>query len=484
MQSRLIEIINKYIDEYEELERKLDDITVKCELYKGLLSIFKKGYDDDNLENNKFLISIHLDIIYENNDMERDFFILLNKLKSKYTNKANEVRSFVSKLLGGLHYLEREQTELKNRVDRTRKIVISARKAKTCIGAEIPIKGYVFKDLNDIINYYNFTGVLSPKETVLCSNDLEYYNRNVITKKAKNPKEQEYASDIHRKIPDMFAMGYEVFSVPKIDERRRKNLENSLKSLKAEIDNIIVSKDNSYEKSLLEILKRYEKNIPDDKEYNYVLVNLIKGFQEELITVYDLTLNSEDSFKNKKDIVREYYEILKKFLIVRKYYDEINEIVEVDLTDEEMQEVQNQNQKKYIYSLTSAGNVRILSDMKNVPFEYYSDIEKLLEEFKKGKTSSGEVKALSNNNKTRGFIELKCDQVRIVLKHIKDDIYCIMGVFTKKANNDMTMYNTMCSRALPDVSTSKKMNDHLGHAGEVERELYEMIETKGRKNSR
>lgn len=81
-------------------------------------------------------------------------------------------------------------------------------------------------------------------------------------------------------------------------------------------------------------------------------------------------------------------------------------------------------------------------------------------------------------------MELKYDQVRIVFKHIKNNIYNVVGVFAKKANNDMTMYQTMANRMIPDVTTEEKLNKQL-ELGEITlKQLTDLVEVKRRKGTR
>ena len=56
-------------------------------------------------------------------------------------------------------------------------------------------------------------------------------------------------------------------------------------------------------------------------------------------------------------------------------------------------------------------------------------------------------------------MELKDDQVRIVMKHTTNNIYCVMGVFAKKANNDRKMYRTMCNRTVTDIITTNDIDE-------------------------
>lgn len=81
-------------------------------------------------------------------------------------------------------------------------------------------------------------------------------------------------------------------------------------------------------------------------------------------------------------------------------------------------------------------------------------------------------------------MELKDDQVRIVMKHTANNIYCIMRVFAKKANNDRKMYRTMCNRTVTDIITKEKEKQELALGELTMQELARIVKEKARKSSR
>lgn len=175
-----------------------------------------------------------------------------------------------------------------------------------------------------------------------------------------------------------------------------------------------------------------------------------------------------------------------KFFSTNKYDDIIDELYEEDitLTDEEEKKLQEEKRLIFSTSLANPTKAKIIGDMDSVPYEYYDTVLELINNFISGKNASGELKRLKSNKKLVGFMELKYDQVRIVFKHIKNNIYNVVGVFTKKANNDMTMYQTMANRMIPDVTTEEKLNKQL-ELGEITlKQLTDLVEVKRRKGTR
>lgn len=152
--------------------------------------------------------------------------------------------------------------------------------------------------------------------------------------------------------------------------------------------------------------------------------------------------------------------------------------------NEEEKKLQEEKRLIFSTSLANPTKAKIIGDMDSVPYEYYDTVLELINNFISGKNASGELKRLKSNKKLVGFMELKYDQVRIVFKHIKNNIYNVVGVFAKKANNDMTMYQTMANRMIPDVTTEEKLNKQL-ELGEITlKQLTDLVEVKRRKGTR
>ena len=97
--------------------------------------------------------------------------------------------------------------------------------------------------------------------------------------------------------------------------------------------------------------------------------------------------------------------------------------------------------------------------------------------------SAKEVKTLKLD-KMPNFIELKDDQVRIILKHLKNNIYAVLGLFTKKDDNAPAKYNIIMKRELPDITTDDKLNLEFDLARICESDLSKLVTQKARKGNR
>lgn len=483
MQSKLKELLDRYIDEYNEIKARYEELTVKCQLYKELISYF----DETNIDlvNNKVSISLLLNTIYNDDICEREFYNLLYKLERGEYNNKNEIRSFLSMINKDYSRVAKEEDNLRNRINRIKHVVSSARRARLSFKYNNPIDDtkYINGDLRRIINYYESSGEISNKEALLCINDLDFYNRNVITSKKSNKKEEEYASRIYNEIPNILNAGYEVIKEPEVDISRRASLNRMVE----EITNTLrcTKKDK-----IIALLESYEKYELDNNEYNYVIIKVLNNFNEELISYYQLLLDKETYSKisNRREIIEDYYTELIRYLVVRDYYNKYNEVIideeDITLTDEEEKELQEEKRLIFSTSLANPTKAKIIGDIEYVPKEYYTTILDLITRFKKGTTVRGEVKPLGNNKKLKKIMELRSDQVRIIFKHVKDNIYNIMGVFTKKDDNNIMMYQTIANRIVTDISSDIKLKRALDIAEITEKELENIVQTKGRKGTR
>lgn len=205
-----------------------------------------------------------------------------------------------------------------------------------------------------------------------------------------------------------------------------------------------------------------------------------------MLEYYEI-VNDLETYINKplrKEAITAYYKLLNKYIDIRKYYEEISklELTEEDITEETLSV--KERLLVFTHPVTNPTKSRLIQDMKNVPNEYYDTVLDLLNRFTMGKVGSKEFKSLSNNKKASGYTELRYDQVRIVTKHIKDNIYDIVGVFVKKSDNDMQQYKTMFNRLITDIDTKELEQKELELSKLTMTELENLVKERARKNSR
>lgn len=472
---KIIDLLSDYIREYEEKEKYNEILITQSQLYKELLSLIDKDYKI--LDNNKLFISVLLSAIYNDDSLTNNFYNAMHAL-----NNGNELPylQFVAKINFDAKEINKAISNNTRELANSKKILKTAKKSIFYLKNRRPLYdyGFIFSNIKRIINYYATKGNLSAKEEIMLCNDLDCYNRLIISKRNE---QKEYSEKIHNEIPNILNGGFQMYDDIDISVTRKQRLNklvDEIKSFESDIPN----------EELIEVIQSYKVHTDFDNEYNYIVNELIKYYLFQAIDYYELLL-SEGTYNDKslrKESIDLYYKALERYMILNKYYDELSaiNINEEDFSDEAYDEnVENTQTKQLIFSHPSSNptKARLIFDLKDMPEEYYQTVLDLIDGFLKNERYT---KRLSNNGNLFQMRELKDDQVRIFLKHVKDNVFCVFGVFAKKTDNDIKIYRTVCNRSIPDVSTEKKLNQEIALGNVAVEDLREIVSTRGRKSSR
>jgi len=473
LEKKLIKLLDKYIYENNLEKTKYETNLKNKKYYERLIQLLDVNYHNvnDNQEDilsllnqisiNKEFYSAYKDFISKANDINQ----YINNIKNEYQKVLNDIKEYESKKV--------ERTKLINTVH----AVKNSLKYKKTISNPI-------KDIPNIIKVFHELekdNIITTQEIIIYLNLLEYYNDKLLSKK-DIPEEQEILEYEYQEIPNIINSGFQEQDISNVSPNRKPILDSYIIEL---IENIkYLSEGNINEEEIENILISSKNNSLSEDEYNYILEKTMSYYIDELIELYKLLLDREIYInkESKKELVKDYYKILNIYTDIKKYYDEYNIFIE----EPESIESESKEPKRLIYSHTETNILksRLITDMGNIPKEYYEDIYDLLDRFKKGELTNTEVKILKNHGETCRHTELKHDSIRIILKHAKDDIYIVTGVFLKKATNDEHTYKRIKGRALPSIDTDEKITMYLDLAKQVEEELYALVKEKGRKNHR
>ena len=472
---KIIDLLNDYIREYEEKEKYNEILLTQSQLYKELLPLIDKDYE--LLETNKLFITVLLSAIYNDDSFTNNFYNVMHALKN---GDELPYSQFAAKISFDAKEVNKNLSSVTSQLSNSKKILKAAKKSIFYLKNRRPLYdyGFIFSNIKRIINYYATKGNLSAKEEIMLCNDLDCYNRLIISKRNE---QKEYSEKIHNEIPNILNGGFQMYDDIDISVSRKQRLNklvDEIKSFESDISN----------EELIEIIKSYKVHTDFDNEYNYIVNELIKYYLFQAIDYYELLL-SEGTYNDKslrKESIDLYYKALERYMILNKYYDELSaiNINEEDFSDEAYDEnVENTQTKQLIFSHPSSNptKARLIFDLKDMPEEYYQTVLDLIDGFLKNERYT---KRLNNNANQTKIRELRDDQVRIILKHIKDNIFCIYGVFAKKTNNDIRAYRTVCNRSIPDISTEEKLNQEVALGNIAVEDLREIVSTRGRKSTR
>lgn len=471
---KLSNLIKQYIDEFKTIKEEYKQKRVTMSLYEELI----KALNEYEEEENKIFISILLNSIYGNNIYVDEFY------RIKFLPKREEeLKKFIDKIINEYNDLKNDTQNLKQRIYRNQSIISSAHR----VIASLKYQTQISKSQNDInnikriINYYEISGVISNHEELLLINEIELHNRKVATKRASN-EEKNYAESLYNEIPNILTIGFEQFEPIEVSKDKKSTLDKFVKEIIGLINYLEVDE-------ITNIIESYQKYNLETNEYNYIILKALDNYLEELLTLYQLLVDKEiyTNRIERNEVIRNYYEVLEKYITIINYYKKLNEYLpEQENNHSEEENIKPQEEKKLIYSRSEVNitKAKIISDMDDVPHEYYDTVNDLLTRFKNGTINKKEFKALTNNKNFKGYLELKYDQVRIVLKHVHDNVYAVLGVFAKKTNNDMNMYERIINRSIPKIDTKSKLATQLELSKITEEELEKIFKEKARKGTR
>lgn len=470
---KIVTLLQKYISDYEKKKYELESLTIKKQLYEELISILD---NKDEIFDNKLFITVLLSNIY--NDEEYNTLFYKSLLAFKQGNN-KPLDNFILNIKIKYKSIFEKQKELKQQLTNASFKKRTAKKACFYLENRRPLHNqhYTFQNIKAIISYYAMMGEISEREEILLNNELDYYNNNIIN---INNKEKEYKTRQYNEVPNILNSGFEMYDNIEISPNRQETINSFINDLKNFIKQI-------NKEEIIPTIEDYQKYNLEINEYTYIVNEIMKMFLNDCFD-YSRILLDISIFQNretKNEVIETYYDSLDKYMLLRDYYNSITniEIIEDEKVDETNNEEEQNSPRKLIFSHSPANptKAKIIEDLKDLPEEYYQIVESLLQGFQSYKK---ETKSLTNNKKYKGFVELKNDQIRIILKHLNNNIYCIMGVFVKKTDNDRKSYSTMCNRIVPNINTKEKEDLEIALGIKIQSELSQIIADKARKNSR
>ena len=479
----LLSLIDRYILEEADRRKQYNDNQVMIDLYEEVLKILKGDYQE--IKDNSLCISILFDTIYHNDIYYEEFYSLL--LRSIVDNtQRREFKKFVWKISNEMLELEKANEELKRQIYKDRHTVSSANIVKQCFKYNNPIKDSKdILNIKRIISYYEMIGIIDNKEELLLINEIEFYNRNVAVDTSGVKRDVEYTKSVYDKIPNILQAGFQEHDEIQVLGNRKGTLDKFVKEIMATIKNM----DND---EIVYVIESYKKYKIDDNEYNYIINGVMNSYVSDLLVFSQYLLEKEVYSKRSERTyaVKEYYMVLDKYLWIRSYYEKINEeredseVINIDFLEEVDDDKEEEKILIYSRSLVNPIKAYLIEDMGDISYEDYQAVYELIQKFRDGSILVRQQKKLADNKNTSNAIELVHDQVRVVIRHVKDNIYCVMGVFAKKATNKRETYDKLRNRMIPDIS-NKDLFDRERELDEYnDKQLEELVVTKARKGTR
>ncbi len=263
------------------------------------------------------------------------------------------------------------------------------------------------------------------------SERLKVHNTNVLIYRKIHYK---YPTDKYLVI-NLLQHGYE--NIPKLSNDRSYELDFIVE------DYLI----NGY--SLEETIADIGVNNPhfiDDCKYIYT--EILRRIQSKIYDLITMLKTEEYYFDNEilRKIKEEYINLYHKYMVVRELLDSIEPEYlgdEIDYLDDF-----KENPTNKLYYATNSDEPEkcyFYRDLTDIREESINKIWQMLIAFKNGEKQ--DIKHINN-----GYIELKHDQIRIIIRLLGGNNYSVEGVFIKKSDNLIDTYHKMYARPIASIN--------------------------------
>lgn len=440
-----------------EAKEKLNYLNLKLEILDSLIKMIKNS-NFDYLLDNKLMICMQLDSIFENSIYIDDFLNTMARIEnSKKNNNINnvnkEIHEFYNRLFNKYEEISAESELIKQTYDsnKTKKY----RTVISCLKYRQPLAKNLYHSVYKFLEEKNYDKFLIVK---LCEY-IRVYNASSYSKYKHDSNKYE--------IFNMINDGNEMF--PKISINPKKDME-----IDKFINNLIESSKNyindfeTYKMSL----PVYDQNIYDETEYKKICYDFLSKIQQEIYDTVSLIKEEDFYFDNdvKIDVLKEYKERFKLYKNCRDFFDNQIKNIKEENYLEEKGEILDETMVKTNFFFSMSNDISYLErDLKTVPEEYYNKIVDLLLKKRYGDTNANTDKQLVNNSKLKQFRELRSDQVRILYKNLNNNSIIILGVGVKKEDNDRNLYDRLARR--PDY-----IDENLLKVGDDDKTLERVLE--------
>ena len=222
------------------------------------------------------------------------------------------------------------------------------------------------------------------------------------------------------------------------------------------------------------------------EQFDYVIENIINKLIELLNEKIELISSIEvyNDIILRKVVISEYNEVKSKYKKLSYFYHHQHHMYEYkqELLKPNDQIIKN----NLFYAFPNGGRQSYIEkDITNMPQEYLDTVKYLLDNFKMDSLSYKENKNLTSNKLLKEFKELRRDQVRIIYKQIKDNNFLLVGMFTKKCDNDQKNYINISQRNTRiDLSSDDLYQQNQVMSEQIEENINNYVKINSRKGIR
>lgn len=472
---RAILLLREYIDEYASIESKVADAKDKVSIMQDLIRLTENAeIMSNNIDGIMFLTTLVYDEEVASR-MNNRFFAchvaytnpkMMDEQKATYFKNCNK---YIIKLSKDMSVRQELQKKVQDILDSKKENKDNAQFLLNIINS----RGAVPFSLMQL--YYDLLTNKGIDDNDIIMSLEDFALASVINKNGTFYKQSNIQELIR-------------FSYPKYDITTSRSAEYNYR-FGAIIDEIKRYVHHRDFKSIYENLPVYSEDENTLEEFDYVYQHVINGLIDDIEDLkkqftFDVYLDKEVN----KVVVMEYKELRKLLKDVnkryasnrRKYPTREDELDKNDIHDERMQV------NTLVYLPLNDDITYLERDLKDVPETFYHQVSELLDKFKYGYLSPGELERFGSDDKTLSkYAKLKDDQIRIVHYPLGRNLYIILGVFQKQATKGNKLYRNVASRFdIRNYSTEDRLNYLLARSNEDNERIMSYLDANGRKSTR
>lgn len=474
--NELKKIIYDYVGNLEKMKQEIEDKKQEKDLYISLLNTLKSDSYNKVYENIN-LAFILINIIFDNEiaiKISNKLFDIVFRLKEienicednaieekEYQINNKKFKSLIS--FFEQKYKEIEETQKKIEEKYTLDKLKSARKILSKLKYSQKVTESEIENLHNILIESN----ISIEDSILSIEVVRKHNKLL---RNKIEKGQFVCKTGIEMMLDTEVEEFKDFYIDDLVKRRECLVMVDLyKSLINDVEN------NEEIKEVID--KPSEEEAPDAEKFEFIMKSLLNYYREQMIEIKEMIYDEDCCFDEslKNEITTEFNNIRNKWKKIKYVYSsEMLKLEKFNLEDVELPTINN-----LLYAKNKKGKTYIMDDITKISEENLLKVKILLNKLRTDTLSINESKALIENKKLKGYRELKKDQIRIVYIHLESNNYLIIGVGTKKADNDLCFYNKMVER-----ETNLEIEKYLEDKDSITEEINNYVKKNQRKGSR
>ncbi|MCI5733174.1 MAG: hypothetical protein MR296_04025 [Tenericutes bacterium] len=455
--SLLKKILYKEIEDYYAKKEERKKISFDLEIINICIDLLEKK-NVEELANNLILFQSFLPDIYEIEESKKKKFIdqFSNDIMSVYLyetdeEKYKEPNSNISRLAAVLNFLKEKEIKLTAEKISIKIPSYDTIKKYNNILYKFKLKKEIEKEDYDEINKLLNHMDISEKNKIYLLDAIRRYN---IINKMSNNKNMDLNKMFD--VPNILSAGFEELKLPTILASKKKWLDSSVNNLILVLETDL----NSVELSLPSYtFEGRFSNGYSKEDFEYICTKILKKYQDEMFEFQTelSVLKNYKEYEYRKFLVDEFNLAKDKYTLIRNYMNKQLKLYEMDLVKEE-KEVKN---NIYFAKASNFEDSRTYfeNDMKDITKDRYNEVKKLIDGFKYdnlGKNNYGNL-----FEAFPGLKEIRGDQIRIIYRNINENNFVILGVFTKKSNNDLLEYNKYSKRSYHNLNSEEEIQTKL-----------------------